>query len=233
MLSAIAENRTDLRTPDTIFGHSVKAIRVGVPRSLFYDGLNREVEAAVDEALNTLKGLTAGVREVQLPEVPRSPDIPELLLPYLRVIGAEAYAFHEEMLKRSPDRYNARTRKNIESGAGISAADYIHARREMERLRVESGRLFEGVDVLVTPSAPGPAFLLGEPAGLVFLRNSAPWNLYGLPAISIPCGFTAESLPVGLQITGPAGREDLVLSVAAEYQRVTEWHRRWPQSANI
>jgi len=84
----------------------------------------------------------------------------------------------------------------------------------MDLLRRGSGRLFAEADVLVTPAAPAPAFELGKPAGLVFLRNCAPWNLYGLPSISIPCGFSSEGLPVGLQLTGRAGDDALLLALA-------------------
>ncbi|MEJ7607433.1 MAG: amidase family protein [Bryobacteraceae bacterium] len=162
-----------------------------------------------------------------MPDLPRSPEVPDLPLSYLRIIAAEAYAFHEEMLKRTPGRYHAGTRKSIENGAAITAPQYITAVRDMERLRTSSDLLFQDADLLLTPAAPAPAFRFGEAAGLIFLRNSAPWNFYGLPSIAIPCG-TSGGLPLGLQITGRAGREDLVLVLAAEYQRVTDWHMRQP-----
>jgi aspartyl-tRNA(Asn)/glutamyl-tRNA(Gln) amidotransferase subunit A len=99
----------------------------------------------------------------------------------------------------------------------------------MERLRATATSiLFKDVDLLITPTAPGPAFKLGSQPSLVFLRNTAPWNLYGLPTISIPCGFSQTGLPVGLQITGAPGREDTVLSLAARFQDETDFHRRPP-----
>jgi aspartyl-tRNA(Asn)/glutamyl-tRNA(Gln) amidotransferase subunit A len=162
-----------------------------------------------------------------LPPLAPSKDLPVLPETYIRIIGAEAYAFHQEMLKAHPDRYNAGTRKSIEGGAATSAADYIRARQEMQRLRAESARLFSDADLLITPTAPGAAFEFGE-RRLVFLRNTAPWNLLGLPSISIPCGFTTGRLPIGLQITGAAGRDDAVLALAAAYQKTTDWHTRRP-----
>jgi aspartyl-tRNA(Asn)/glutamyl-tRNA(Gln) amidotransferase subunit A len=90
--------------------------------------------------------------------------------------------------------------------------------------------MFENADLLITPAAPGPAFKFGS-GDLVFLRNAAYWNLYGLPSISIPCGFTTDGLSLGLQITGPAGRDDIVLSLAAAYQQVTDRHTRRPPLA--
>jgi Asp-tRNA(Asn)/Glu-tRNA(Gln) amidotransferase A subunit family amidase len=88
--------------------------------------------------------------------------------------------------------------------------------------------LFGEADLLITPTAPGAAFPFGK-GSLVFLRNTAPWNLLGLPTISIPCGFTTEGLPIGVQITGPAGRDDAVLALAIAYQSATDWHTRHPQ----
>jgi aspartyl-tRNA(Asn)/glutamyl-tRNA(Gln) amidotransferase subunit A len=206
---------------------NVKSLRLGIPRSPFYDDLDAEVAKAVAEATDTLRRITAEIRDAGSPELVPSKDLRVLPESYTRVVGAEAYAFHQEMLKAHPDRYHAGTRKIIEGGAAISAADYIRARRDMDRLRAESGRLFANADLLITPTAPGAAFEFGE-RRLVFLRNTAPWNLLGLPAVSIPCGFTTEGLPVGLQITGASGREDAVLALAETYQKTTDWHARHP-----
>jgi aspartyl-tRNA(Asn)/glutamyl-tRNA(Gln) amidotransferase subunit A len=207
---------------------SSKSLRLGVPREVFWEGLHDEVKGGLGEALTALGRLTAGVQDVKLPELPTAPELPELPLPYTRIITAEAYAFHEEMLKRAPQKYHSGTRKSIENGARVTTAEYIRAAQEMNRLRAASGGLFQDADLLVTPSAPAPAFRFGEKAGLIFLRNLAPWNLYGLPSISIPAAFNGAGLPIGLQITGPAGRDDLVIALAAEYQRATDWHSRRP-----
>jgi aspartyl-tRNA(Asn)/glutamyl-tRNA(Gln) amidotransferase subunit A len=133
------------------------------------------------------------------------------------------------MLSRYPEQYHSGTRATIELGKPISAAEYISARREMDRLRATAASvLFKDVDVLITPTSPGPAFRLGSNPSLVFLRNTAPWNLYGLPTISIPCGFGKTGLPVGMQITGGPDRDGAVLSLAAAFQEVTDFHRRRP-----
>ena len=82
--------------------------------------------------------------------------------------------------------------------------------------------------MLITPTSPGPAFRLWSNPSLVFLRNTAPWNLYGLPTISIPCGFSKTGLPIGMQITGGPDHDGAVLSLAAAFQEVTDFHRRRP-----
>ena len=133
------------------------------------------------------------------------------------------------MLARNPERYHPDTRTTIELGKPISAADYVLDRREMERLRATAtALLFKDVDLLITPTASGPAFKLGSQPSLVFLRNTAPWNLYGLPTISIPCGFSQSGLPIGLQITGAPDRDDTVLSLAAAFQDEMDFHHRRP-----
>jgi aspartyl-tRNA(Asn)/glutamyl-tRNA(Gln) amidotransferase subunit A len=217
-----------LSTPVSVSRMPARSLRLGVPRAVFFDDLDPAAATIVAGALRDLSGLAAGVQDVRLPSLPTPPELPTLPLTYAQVIQAEAYAFHQPLLTTRPDLYHPGTRRSIENGAAIPAAGYILARREMERLRESTAQLFSGVDLLITPSAPGPAFPLGQPGGLVFLRNSAPSNLYGLPALSIPCGFTPAGLPVGLQITGPAGREDQVLALAVAYQDSTSWHRRHP-----
>jgi aspartyl-tRNA(Asn)/glutamyl-tRNA(Gln) amidotransferase subunit A len=189
--------------------------KFGVPRKPFFDQLEPETAQIVEAAIRQFPG----ARDVPFPSIEPSPEVPELTRPYLRVINAEAYAFHQPMMARSPENYHPQIRQNIANGAAITAADYIQSRRELERLRDNANTLFPNVDLLLTPTTPGPAFPLGKPGSLLFLRNTALWNLFGLPAISIPCGFTKSGLPIGLQITGRGGEDSLVLAAAARFQR--------------
>jgi aspartyl-tRNA(Asn)/glutamyl-tRNA(Gln) amidotransferase subunit A len=207
---------------------SLRSVRLGVPPRPYYDQLDPDVSGAVEAALKVIGRLTSGVRNVSIPVLPAFQPWPDLPRTYSVVISAEAYAYHREMLARFPDKYHMGTRRSLEGGASISAAEYIDARREMDSLRAGAGGLFAEADVLVTPASPGPAFELGKPAGLVFLRNCAPWNLYGLPSISLPCGFSRNGLPIGIQITAAPGRDSLVLAVAAAYQNETDFHWRIP-----
>ena len=206
----------------------VKDLRVGLARDPYWQQLDSEVERAMTAAVQSMKRRTREVREAKLPALPTGPESP-LPAAYLTVIFSEAYAFHKEMLARHPERYHPRTRATIELGKSISAAEYILQRREMDRLRATAAAsLFREVDVLITPTAPAPAFLLNSNPSLIFLRNTSPWNLFGLPTISIPCGFSKGGLPIGLQITGAPGRDSHVLSLAAAFQAETEFHRRRP-----
>ena len=155
---------------------NVKTLRLGIPRAPFYEDLDPEVRKAVAEAIDTLSRVTSGARDVVLAMPAQSKELPVLPETYVRIITAEAYAFHLDMLHAHPERYNAGTRKSIEDGAAVTAADYIRARQHMERLRADSGRLFADADLLITPTAPGAAFEFGV-RRLAFLRNTAPWNL--------------------------------------------------------
>jgi aspartyl-tRNA(Asn)/glutamyl-tRNA(Gln) amidotransferase subunit A len=206
----------------------VKDLRLGIAHTPYWQQIDEDVRRAMESAVATLRGIGKEVRDVQLPLLPTYPDSP-LPATYSKIIFSEAFAFHREMLARHPERYHPGTRATIELGRAISAADYIPERREMERLRATAAPvLFKDVDILVTPAAPGPAFKLGSKPNLLFLRNTAPWNLYGLPTISIPCGFSKTGLPIGLQLTGAPDNDDAVLSLAVAFEFETEFHRRRP-----
>ena len=206
---------------------SVRPLRLGIPRVLFYDGLDAEVAKAVEQAAAVMGRLGSGVRDVEVPKLAMHPDLPVLPAAYLRIIWTEAYTFHLDMLRSHPELYHSGTRETIERGAKVSAPEYIRARREMERLRAESAAWFRDSDLLLTPTALGPAFPL-DAAPLEFLRNTAPWNLLGFPTVSVPCGFTQSGLPIGLQIAGAPGRDAAVLAMAEAYQKATDWHQRRP-----
>lgn len=205
-----------------------KSLRVGVARTPYWQGIDDEVGRALETSLEVLKRLTSEVRDTELPPLPTAPQSP-LPRTYSTVLFAEAWTFHRPMLERNPDRYHPGTKTTIEFGKPISASDYILARREMDRLRAAAAdQLLANVDVLITPTAPAPAFRFGTPPDLIFLRNVSPWNLYGLPSISVPCGLSKGGLPIGLQITGRPHRDDVVLSLAAAFQNETDFHTQRP-----
>jgi aspartyl-tRNA(Asn)/glutamyl-tRNA(Gln) amidotransferase subunit A len=203
-----------------------KKLRVGVPRAHFYDDLDDEVRAAVEQALALIAALVAEVRELQI-------DTPT----DRTVQAAESYAYHAEQVTLTPDLYQPETLRRIRSGEKISATEYIRCRRQLDQERRRAHGIFADVDLLLTPTTPIPAPAIADlkkdpaalrPAELILLRNTRPFNVWGLPAISLPCGFTKQGLPIGLQIAGPHWREDLVLKLAHAYEMATEWHKRRP-----
>jgi aspartyl-tRNA(Asn)/glutamyl-tRNA(Gln) amidotransferase subunit A len=203
-----------------------KNLRIGVPQDHFYDDLDHEVWAAVQQALALIETLVADVREMQIGVTADR-----------TVQAAESFAYHAENVARSPELYQPETLRRIRSGEKISAAEYIRWRRELDRERRRAHDFFAEVDLLVTPTMPIPAPAIDDlkkdpaalrPAELKLLRNTRPFNVWGLPAISVPCGFTKSGLPIGLQIAGPRWREDLVLRLAQAYESATTWHERRP-----
>jgi Asp-tRNA(Asn)/Glu-tRNA(Gln) amidotransferase A subunit family amidase len=201
-------------------------LRVGVPRKFFYDDLDSEVASATEEALAVLRTLCSDWREIEM-------DVPT----DRTVQSAEAYAYHAEFVARSPELYLPETLCRIRKGEEVTAAEFEERRRELEQIRREIDKMFEDVDVLVTPTVPGPPPPIDElkrhrdqlrPRELLLLRNTRPVNVWGLPAISVPCGFTGAGLPIGLQIIAAHWREDTVINLAYAYEQATDWHKRQP-----
>jgi aspartyl-tRNA(Asn)/glutamyl-tRNA(Gln) amidotransferase subunit A len=205
-------------------GAEMKMLRIGIPRPYFYDDLDAEVCAAVEQALTVIRTLVAEIREIQI-EIPAD-----------RVVqNAESYAIHADDVSRTPELYQAETVRRIRNGESISAAEYIRRRQDLDRERRRARNIFAGVDLLVTPTTRIPAPAIADlkkdpealrPTEITLLRNTRPFNVWGLPAISLPCGYTQSGLPIGLQIAGPPWREDLVLGFAHAYEQATAWHKR-------
>ncbi len=202
---------------------STSGLRLGMPQSPYYERLDPDVASAVDAALDVLKTLTAGAQEMNLPP---HPDFPVLL--------AEATAYHKPFLYDKAKRklYNPATLARIDAAAEIPAADFVNTYRELLLARKAIEAAFADVDLLVTPTTPGlperirdainPAEASGgEPA----LRNTFAFNIFGIPTISIPCGFSQNGLPIGIQISGPRLGEIPVLALAHAYEQATEWHK--------
>jgi len=203
-----------------------KTLRVGVPRAFFFDDLDAEVAGAVEEALRVLRTMTANPKEIAL-EVNTDRTLQ----------SAESYAYHRGWAKTSPELYQPETLRRIRAGEAWRAADVERARNELEQSRHSIKNVFRDVDVLITPTTPIAAPALAEmqehpellrPRELMLLRNTRPVNVWGLPAISVPCGFTKAGLPIGLQIIGPHWGEARVLQLAHAYEQATEWHKREP-----
>ena len=204
----------------------VGGLRLGVPRRPFYETLDDDISAAADEALRVLERLTAGTREVVLPP---GPDFGPLL--------AESYAYHAEHLAEPATRalYDPVTLERLLAAGEVSAEAYIGARRVLELARHAIEAVFEEVDLLVTPTTPAlpepiaraqnPATASGAERSV---RNTAPFNVFGIPTISVPCGISRDGLPIGLQVSGPRLGELDVLALAHAFEQATDWHTRRP-----
>jgi aspartyl-tRNA(Asn)/glutamyl-tRNA(Gln) amidotransferase subunit A len=203
----------------------VSKLRIGIARASFFDSVDPRMAQAVETALAVLTKLTGRVVDVSLPPGGyRSSGV------YANVRGPEAFAYHAAFLAQSPDKYQTPTRAALQASAETKIDAYVRARRDVDLLRREIVRTFSQVDLVVTPTMIGEPVLIAESArdNAVDWRNTVPFNTYGVPAISIPCGVTAGGLPVGLQIAGPPFGESTMLALAHAYERATDWHTLRP-----
>ncbi len=203
----------------------VRGLRVGLPRRYFYEQVEPDVAAAVEQAIAVLRTEGAEVCDVDLAAIESAG------LAFQVIILAEAAAYHARTMRERPQDYGEDVRLRLEPGALYPATQFVDAQRL--RRRVVDGFLtaLAGVDVLVTPTLPmtapripGPKVETPNPV----TRFTFPANLAGLPAISLPCGFGTDGLPIGLQIIGRPFDESTVLRAGRAYERATDWHTRRP-----
>lgn len=204
----------------------VGGIVMGSPRDHFFAGLEPDVEARVREAIARLGREGARLVEVGLPSIGEAHTAAH------GILASEAAAFHSVWLRERPQDYGEDVRRGLELGHFIPAVDYVNARRMQAVIRDELLAALRAADVLLVPSLPRTAPRVGEvmsrePA-VAWNRLLTPFNLAGLPALSVPCGFDAAGLPVGLQVVGRPFDEATVLRVARGYERVAGWTGRRP-----
>jgi len=192
---------------------------IGILRAFFFEGLEAEIADRVEVALDCLATSGFIVTDVEV-RVDNDRTLQK----------AEAFEFHRQMIAEHGDLYHPETRRRILSGKDVTPEQREAALRELAHERENIATLFHGIDVLITPTTPIPASRISEllanpdalrPAELILLRNTRPVNVWGLPAISVPCGFTSGGLPIGLQIIGPQHGEMKVLQVARAYELAT------------
>jgi aspartyl-tRNA(Asn)/glutamyl-tRNA(Gln) amidotransferase subunit A len=204
-------------------------LRIGVPRAFFFDELHPEIAEATEKAIQVFAGLGAEIRDIKL-------DFPT----DRTLSSAEAYAYHKAFVENSPELYQPATLARIRSGATVSAPDALHASRELQTSRHAIQEIFDQVDVLLTPTVPIPPPVIADlqkhpedlrAQELIMLRNTRPFNVWGIPTISVPCGFTKDGLPIGLQLAGAPWQGNILLQSAHEYEQATEWHKERPELA--
>ncbi|HZJ47145.1 MAG TPA: amidase [Pyrinomonadaceae bacterium] len=197
--------------------------RIGVVRQPFFRNIDMAIESAMNEAIEVIRGMSSRVIEVDLPSVPTGVQAPEV------------YAVHKKYYADSPEFYLPWMRERLAQAATADTGAYVEDRFALERVRRTVNEVFAEVDLLITPTTPVPPITIEEAskmapslAGEVWLRNTRPFNCYGLPTISIPCGFTNSGLPIGLQIAGPRFAEGRVLAFAHAFEQTTAWRQLTP-----
>jgi aspartyl-tRNA(Asn)/glutamyl-tRNA(Gln) amidotransferase subunit A len=211
---------------------NIKGLRVGVPKEPFEDPVDSEVEHFVRSAIELLSKLGATIHEMSWPMYHESKAISSTIL------MAEATAYHSQLMKRQGSRLDPKVRLRLEAGLLISAVDYIQAQRARRLFYQQSCDLFKNVDLLAGPTVPITACNIGTEEvqigntllGVIPLltQHTRPYNLNGFPAITVPCGFSRNGLPVGFQLAGKPFDEAMVLRAAFAYEQATEWHQRRP-----
>ncbi len=219
----------------------VKEMRLGIPRAPFFDFLDDETGKAVAEAIVVLKSLTASVKDMHLPAPGK----------YSRsYFDGEIEAFHWEWYQRKANSYSLNQRRTIEAAhrrlndvasetCSARVVDYINAQWELQRLRKTIDDSFLNCELVVLPTMRVLAETINDAlaheenvGGVtepVETSNCVPFNTFGIPAVSIPCGFSANGLPIGLMIAGPRFSEGRVLALANAYEKATNWHTRRPK----
>jgi aspartyl-tRNA(Asn)/glutamyl-tRNA(Gln) amidotransferase subunit A len=211
---------------------SVKGLRVGLLRRFFLDGAAPAVQAAVEAAAATLSAAGAVVDEVALERMGLAGA------GSLAVVGAEALAYHAELLRTRAAEYDPDVARRLRVSAYISGLHYVRAQQARALVRDEIDAALARRDILLAPATPMPAPALDErqvtladgvaDVRSALLRFTRPFNFSGHPACAVPCGFTEGGLPIGMQLVGRPFDEVTVLRAADAFQRLTDFHARRP-----
>jgi len=214
-------------------GRPVKGMTIGVCRNHFFDDLQDDVARAVEQAIDDLARSGAQIRDLHIPLLEHG------LGAIFAIELSSSTAYHDESLRAGRvQHYQPDVRMLVEVGRLVTGPDYLKAEQYRSALMDEYRKVLEAVDVVIGPTTPITAWKRGEwtvdVAGraesvlAASWRFTYPYNLTGLPALSVPCGFDRDGLPIGLQIAGRPFDESAVLRVAHAYERSHEWKDRWP-----
>jgi len=221
----------------------ISGFRLGIPRAPFYDHLDDDTSKAVEAAIDVLKKKTKSIREVSLPSTAAYTWMD------LNSIGEEVYAYHEDLLKEREPRYGLSMRLQLEqmregmdspsAACSTKVSNYIRHRWDLTLLRRTVDDAFADFDLVIVPTLRITPLKLSylidrqehpkphnpEPPDL---DNCTPFNVFGLPAISVPCGFSHEGMPIGLMIAGPRFSEGKLFALARAYELETKWDLHHP-----
>ncbi|MBC8230618.1 Asp-tRNA(Asn)/Glu-tRNA(Gln) amidotransferase subunit GatA [bacterium] len=231
--------------------NDVKGLKLGIPKEYFIEGMDKEVEQSIRDAISLLESLGAEIIEVSLPHTEYA------VATYYIIAPAEAsanlarydgvrYGFRGEdaadlfeMYKKSRSQgFGSEVKRRIMLGtyalsSGYYDAYYLKAQKVRTLIKQDFDKVFESVDIVVTPTSPTPAFKMGEKVDdplQMYLSDifTISCNLSGLPGVSIPGGFSSDGLPIGLQIIGPPFAEEKLLQVAYTFEQNTDYHLKKP-----
>ena len=217
----------------------LRGFKMGIPTNHYFDMVEPEVEAGVRRAIAALEELGAELKEVTIPSME--------YIGAMRITSlADMLVTHEPYIKTHREQYGPDTLYRALAGQFVLGRDYVRAMKAQRIIKDDYARVLKEVDFLVTPTAPlvapliaSPTITLGGrehrvrgPAGNVISRNTSPGNATGLPAITVPCGFSQSGLPIGLQIMGRPFDEQMLFRVAHTYEQVSPSRGRRPPILN-
>ena len=217
----------------------VSVIRLGIPRAPFFDLLDEETSKLVEEAIGVLCKMTASVSDCHLPATAGFNAL---------ALAGEREAYHIELFRRNAQRYTLAVRQNMESAektlndvasepCSQKVVDYVNSNWRMILMRKSIDDAFRNFDLVALPTMRILPRTIEDsldreedikPKAPDLISNCTPFNIFGLPAISVPCGFSASGLPIGLMIAGPRFSEGKVLALAYAYEQATQWHLKRP-----
>ena len=214
----------------------IRGIRLGIPTNYFSEDVGPVVAEAVAAAIKKMESLGATIVPVTIS------DLEGVLDCMLAIAMSEASTYHQASLRATPELFGDETRLLLEAGELMLATIYINAQRARVAVKAAFKQALRDVDALVTPTQPTTALKIGQTTSRIGLREEsvfavsarfcAPFNVSGLPAASVPCGFSPEMMPIGLQIVGKPFDEATVLRIADAFERSTEWHQKYPSIAS-
>jgi aspartyl-tRNA(Asn)/glutamyl-tRNA(Gln) amidotransferase subunit A len=205
----------------------VKGWRIAIAVGNYIQESNADVLAAINEAGRVFKSLGSEVTSVDMD------NQRELALSNSQMVAADAAAFHHDRFAENPDWFGADVRERLESGKALSSTEYSLARRKQSEGQRWAEGFFHEYDLLILPTTPVTAPLIEGTDAIAQARQltrfTAPFNLIGLPALSIPCGFDSKGLPIGLQLVSGVWKEASVLRAGQAFEDATNWHNQKPK----
>jgi aspartyl-tRNA(Asn)/glutamyl-tRNA(Gln) amidotransferase subunit A len=219
----VDDYRADLPKP-------IQGLRIGVPQNWFFESLEPDVAHGVEAAIQQLMKLGGRRVDVTLPYME------EAVGAHRAIIFSEAAEYYRPFLADRADQFDDAIRPLLMAGLFLPTSDYLHAQRVRHVIRAAWNKVFENIDCLVTPTSPVTATRFGQesaelprgakPLVRAFLDMTLPFNMSGHPAVTVPCGFCRERLPIGMQLVGRPFAEATLLRIAHQYQQATSWHEQ-------
>ncbi|CAB1078518.1 hypothetical protein JY97_00260 [Alkalispirochaeta odontotermitis] len=211
----------------------VSGLRLAFAESVFWEDIDPEVAQAVRACGDVFEELGAGVSSIDFAEARQARE----LNPGGVIIASEGYMLNQKWLEGHFDELDPVVAHRMIKGKDISAGQYLQTNYSARQLRAKAGQTLEGIDALLVPTIPVPAKPVAEidtnmdeylNHNIRYLRNTSIGNILNFCGLSLPCGFTASGLPIGLLIYGKPFQEDLILRAGYAYQQATDWHRQTP-----